>query len=307
MDEWEKAAGYLPMRLRGAALRVPEALRESVQEIRLRAGAPLTFSTPAAEWMLSEQDGVVIDRRPDTLMASRQELQECFQRLCEYSVHSHQEELRRGFISTSYGCRAGVAGSTVVENGNITSVRDITSLCIRIARQHLGCANRLLPVVVPRQFPRSTLICGEPSSGKSSLLKDLARSLSEGGTGRRYRVSVVDERGELSHEGLLAGCDVLRFCPKAAGIEQAIRCLAPDVVLFDELGGEAETEAVCRCLHGGVAAIATAHCRDLGDLRRRRAVAQALREGAFEQVVLLAGRGSPGTVKRVIPVAELSL
>lgn len=307
MEEWEKAAGYLPARLRTAALRVPDAVRESVQEIRLRADAPLAFSAPAAEWMLSERDGLVVDRRPDVVVASRRELQECFQRLCDYSIHSHQEELRRGFVSTSLGCRAGVAGSAVLENGAVTSIRDITSICIRIARRHIGCADRLLPLVLPRGVPRSTLICGEPSSGKSSLLRELARTLSEGEAGRRCRVSVVDERGELSYGGGLSDCDVLRFCPKAAGIEQAIRCLAPEIVVFDELGSEEETEAVCRCLHSGVAAVATVHCREPGDLRRRPAVARALRAGAFDQLVLLAGRGMPGRVKRVLPVSELSL
>ena len=186
-------------------------------------------------------------------ICTKQELEETFEALCEYSVHSHQQELRQGYISTRSGCRAGVAGTTVVEGGRVVSMRSITSLCIRVARPHPGCAASLARALTDsRGRVHSALLCGEPSSGKSSLLRDLARQLSQGLTGRRYRVSVIDERGELSGvpeapgQASLRNCDVLLYCPKPAGIGQAVRCLAPDVLLFDELGVRADPEAVCQ-------------------------------------------------------------
>lgn len=152
---------------------------------------------------------------------------------------------------------------------------------------------------------RSALIAGEPSSGKTSLLRDLARQLAGGRMGRRYRTVVVDERGELSGEGGLSECDVLLHCPKGAGIQQAVRCLAPDVILFDELGSAEEVQAVLAGLNAGVAAVASAHCRDIPSLLRRPCVRMALDSGAFDCVVALDGRKSPGVWRRIYETGEL--
>lgn len=243
MDSFERAAGYLPADLRELLRKIPPALRLEIQEIRLRADAPLILSAPSGEWAVSGTGQVTEKAETAGRICTKQELEETFEALCEYSVHSHQQELRRGYISTRSGCRAGVAGTTVVEGGQVVSMRSITSLCIRVARPHPGCAASLARALTDsRGRVHSALLCGEPSSGKSSLLRDLARQLSQGLTGRRYRVSVIDERGELSGvpeapgQASLRNCDVLLYCPKPAGIGQAVRCLAPDVLLFDELG-----------------------------------------------------------------------
>lgn len=303
MDSFESAAGYLPAGLRDILRGIPASLRDETQEIRLRANAPLLLSAPSGEWAVTAAGRVTAQAEQDGRVCTRQELEETFEALCEYSVHTHQQELRQGYISTRSGCRAGVAGSAVVENGQVVSMRGITSLCIRVARPHPGCAAALAKALTDgRGQVHSALLCGEPSSGKSSLLRDLARQLSLGLTGRRYRVSVIDERGELSGvpeapgQASLRGCDVLLYCPKPVGIAQAVRCLAPDVLLFDELGSEDEVDAVTAGLFAGVSAIASAHCRDGKSLLRRKAVQRALESGAFDYIVMLAGRGHPGEV-----------
>lgn len=162
----------------------------------------------------------------------------------------------------------------MVEDGAVVSVRTLTSLCIRVARSHNGCADELKRLL-DRDGLRGMLICGEPSSGKSSLLRDLARQLADDGR----RVAVVDERGELSGHLPLPRCDVLKGYPKPEGIQQAVRCLAPDVVIFDELGTGEETDAVCAGLNAGVTAIASAH-------------------GAGYPFSAAAGAGTPGAAQR---------
>lgn len=305
MGEFTGAIASIPADLRTVLAQVPTEIQETVQEIRLRAGAPVVLSTPQTQWFV-KTDGQVTTIAGNHLMrCSTAQLTDCFQMLCEYSVHTHQQELRNGYISTRSGCRIGVAGSAVVENGEIVSMRAITSLCIRVARAHIGCARLLARQLTADGGIPSTLLCGEPSSGKSSLLRDLARQLVEGSGGRRWRVAVVDERGELSGEGQLCGCDVLLYCPKVKGIEQAVRCLAPDVVLFDELGTEEELRAVAGSLQCGVAVIASAHCRDTASLLRRPGMADALHNQAFTRIALLAGREAPGTVARLWTVEEL--
>ena len=304
---FEKAAAYLPSGLQRYLVRLPDGLKRRVQEIRLRAGGPLVLSAPDGEWRLDTGGEPVLHSRRPLVECSPAQLEECFLRLCNFSVHTHQAEICRGFVTADDGCRAGIAGSAVREGDRIVSVRGITSLCLRVSRRHDGCAGELYRLVSDQGRLRSALLCGEPASGKSSLLKDLARQLSEGGDGEgpRYRVSVADERGELSGGSGLSGCDVLRGYPKAEGIEQAVRCLAPDVVLFDELGSLEETAAVLQGLNAGVAAITTAHCRDVPSLLRRPQLKAALLSGAFDYVVFLEGRKNPGHIARVLKAGDL--
>ena len=173
MDSFERAAGYLPADLRELLRKIPPALRLEIQEIRLRADAPLILSAPSGEWAVSGTGQVTEKAETAGRICTKQELEETFEALCEYSVHSHQQELRQGYISTRSGCRAGVAGTTVVEGGQVVSMRSITSLCIRVARPHPGCAASLARALTDsRGRVHSALLCGEPSSGKSSFHRD---------------------------------------------------------------------------------------------------------------------------------------
>lgn len=305
MTEFQTACANLPPDLRDTLHRVPDRLQACTQEIRLRANAPIILSTPDGEKLVRRNGEPSEYERVDLLICTQRLLDDCFQSLCDYSVHTHQQEIREGYISTKNGCRVGVAGSIVTQNREILSMRSITSLCIRVARRHEGCSSALLRRLLVDGVPHSTLICGEPSSGKSSLLRDLASQLSLGRTGRRYRVAVVDERGELSANGVLANCDVLLHCPKGQGVQLAVRSLAPEFVVFDELGSREETEAVRAGLNSGVTAIASAHCRDFTTLLHRPAVRTALEDGLFEQVVVLAGRDKPGSIENVYETGDL--
>lgn len=289
----EQAAALLPPAIREVLARVPPIIQRQTQEIRLRLNAPLTLSLPDGDWTTP------------LFVCTGDQLYSTFERLCEYSVHSHQEELRQGYIRLKNGCRAGVAGTAVTENGRVVSVREITSICLRVARLHEMCAKDLAFTLSNGGRLHAALLCGEPGSGKTSLLRDLIRCFAVGDATRQFRMAVVDERGELQMAGV--PCDTLVGCPKAVGIEQALRNLAPEGIAFDELGDTAETAAVLRCLNSGVAAFATLHADGVEALRRRPVARQALQSGAFEYAVLLAGRREPGRVAKVLPVAELAL
>lgn len=305
MTEFQNAIACLPTSVRAVLEKTSSQVQRETQEIRLRVGAPITLSTGKRELLVTSSGETTELWRTSLYVCDQGQITDCFQSLCEYSVHTHQQEICRGYISTRTGCRAGLAGTVVTEEGEIVSMRQITSICLRVARNHEGCASAVLPALLDNNRIRGTLLCGEPSSGKTSLLRDIANQLSAGVKGRRYRVAVIDERGELSYGHTLKNCDVLLFSPKGAGIQQAVRCLAPDVVIFDELGTMEETQAVTAGLNAGVAVITSAHGRSMQDLQRRPPVAAALHTGAFERIVLLKGRLQPGIPAEVVSMEEL--
>lgn len=291
-DGFEEAVALLPQPLQEVLMRVPSSIRDRVQEIRLRNNAPITLSLPNSDYIVSNA------------LCKVNDLSNAFENLCDYSVHAHQNELRQGYIHTKNGCRAGVAGTAVVENGEVVSVRNVTSICLRIAREHGGCAKGIAFTVVNGGKLHGLLLCGEPASGKTSLLRDLVRILTIGEVDRPFRLTVVDERGELSR-GTPLPCEVLVGYPKAVGIEQALRTLSPEGIVFDELGSAAEVAAVVRSLNSGVAAIASLHADSVEALRRRVVARQALQSGAFEYVALLAGRQQPGQIAKVLSAKEV--
>ena len=290
MTNWDVLRPYLPQEWVNALAKLPPSVGECVQEVRLRADCPVTVSLPQGERYLTAQ-GVSCVPSPDGFFCDAPRLEACFLAFCDHSVYAHQWELAQGYLAVSGGIRVGVAGTAVTRDGAVHAVRQVTALCIRLPRQVAGCARRLLPVVLPDGRPVSTLLIGPPSCGKTTLLRDLAAQLSA----RRYRVAVVDERGELSLG--LSGCDLLKGYPKAQGVRQAVRCLAPDCVLLDELGDGAEMEAVADGAHGGVAVIASMHGYAPQEMARQPFVQTLIRRRVFERWVFLRGRESPGEIR----------
>ncbi len=288
MEGLEQAMAVLPEQLKDALARVAPEARERAQDIRLRRGAPPLLIMPNGRLTLSAADCT------DDFLA------DTFEYLCEYSVYAHENEIRQGYICTKSGCRAGIAGTAVVKEGHITAMRDVTSICIRIRRNHPGSADAIVKVIAEGAL-QGVIICGEPSSGKSSLLRDLVISLA----GKRQRqIAVVDERGELFPRAFAYG-DVLTGYPKAAGVEQALRTLAPEGIAFDEMGNDAELATVLQCLNSGVAAFTTLHIQNQQQLLTRPIAQAALKSGAFPWVVLLKGRRFPGEIARIARAEEL--
>ena len=289
MTSWDVLAPYLPSAWLAALGRLPPQEQDSIQELRLRADEPLVLSFPDGDRYLCTTSSSAL-QQPNALVCRAEQLQECFLRFCEDSLYAHEAELRQGFLSVRGGIRVGLAGTAVLDGDSVRTIRRVTSLCVRLPRRHAGCAASLMPHLCRENGVVSTLLVGEPSSGKTSLLRDVAATLAA----RRVRVAVVDERGELVGEDALVGCDVLRGYPKAVGILQAVRCLAPQVVVFDELGDEAEIAAVSACAHAGVAVVASLHGRTPEGLACKRVVRELVRCEVFAQWVFLRGRCAPG-------------
>lgn len=279
MTDWSCLKGYLPDLWLAALAALPPAVGDSVQEIRLRVDQPVMLSLPSG------------CRRLGDFVCDRHWLQDCFMRFCQQAVYAHEWELSQGYLVVPGGIRVGVAGRAILDAGRVRGVRDVTSLCVRLPRRVTGCGALLAEFVIAAGYPVNTLLVGPPSSGKTTLLRDLSARLS-----RQYRVTVVDERGELAGLSGLDGCDVLLGYPKPTGMRQAVRCLAPEVVLFDELGTTEEVSSVADCAHAGVAVVATLHGRNPEELSCQPLVRSLLRRHIFARWVFLAGRESPGRI-----------
>ena len=289
MTNWNILKPYLPPEWMNCLTGLPPEVAQRVQEVRLRAGDPLTVSLPEGERYLGV-DGVTALRQRGLVLCSARQVEDCFLRFCDHSVYAHEWELRQGYLAVPGGIRVGLAGTAVMRQGEVASVQAVTALCIRLPRFVRGCAGWLRRVVTASGHPESTLVVGEPSSGKTTLLRDLAVGLAA----QHHRVTVVDERGEITGVERLPGCDVLLGYPKVEGIRQAVRCLAPEVVLFDELGDEREAAAVASCAHAGVAVVATLHGRTTAEMGWRPLPCLLLTQRAFSNWVFLSGRRSPG-------------
>ena len=284
MQYYTAAIRIFPEPLRRVLSLVPPLIQTYTQEIRLRAGQAVSLGYGGKEHDIQQ-------------LCSHEWLQQTVDVLSNGSLYAHQEELRCGFLTTADGCRVGIAGTAVIQAGHLVGYRDISALCVRIAREHQHCAEILHPLLYDGK-PHSILLCGEPSSGKTSLLRDSIRILKT----ESLSVAVIDERGELSVKNI--GCDVMKFTPKAKGLEQAIRCLAPQVVVFDELGDEIEWQAVTDAMLRGVPTVTTVHCRDPRELICRNGALNALQSGIFEHLVVLEGKEQPGRIKAIYKTEE---
>jgi len=287
---------------------IPPPHLDGLEEIRLRVGQPLLLNMGQQEYALSRQGALVKELR-QAYRVQADDLYKTILSISDNSLYAFEEEIRRGYITIPGGHRVGLAGQVVMENEQIKTVKDFSSLSFRIARQMQGCSQPLLEHIYRRQpCPLSTLIISAPRCGKTTLLRDLARNIADGSpAGPACTVSVIDERSELagSYRGkaqMDVGCrtDVLDGCPKALGMMMAIRALGPQVIVTDEIGRQEDMEALLECSNAGVAVIASLHARDLEEARRRPLIRQLLETGVFQTMITLSRRRGPGTLEEIV-------
>lgn len=255
-----------------------------ITEIRLRSGKPAAFRIHN-RIVYAEASGYSIIPNCRSIIITRSQLEDCFFKLCNHSVHSHENEISQGYISLSGGCRAGVCGTVVSRSDGSVGLRDISSINIRIAHEVKGCA-----VTLSNKCQGGVLICGAVHSGKTTLLRDYIRELSDGGK----TVALIDCRGEISgsYQGVPTldigvNTDVIVGGSKQTGIENAIRAMSPDVVAFDEIGNAQELEAIKSCLNCGVSVVTTLHVNDINELIIRNRNLPVLNTDAFQDIVVL--------------------
>lgn len=287
-SRYEEACALLPGRLRSAAMTIDRRQKAETEELRLRIGRPLHLSQPQGEVPL-----------PQTRV-TRSDLEQVLDRATEYSRYTAAETLRHGYLTAAGGFRVGVCGTALPSDDQNEGVRDVSSLTIRIPRVREGAAWPVLGELVEAGRPLSTLVLSPPGGGKTTLLRDLVRLLSQGSElCPPQRVALVDERGELAavHRGrpqLEVGShtDVMDGCPKHLAVPMLLRAMTPQVIALDEVALPADVEAVAAAAGCGVTLLATVHAVSLRDLEERPVGRALLECGVFRRAVLIEGAGT---------------
>ena len=272
--------------------------REKLQEIRLRCGHPLFLT----------YEGKEVERQDITI--NKVDVEQIFQWLCGYGVYAYQEEIAKGYITIQGGHRVGIGGKVLVdEEGRIIHMKNISSLLIRVSHDVRGVADSILDRVYDKGNLQNTLILAPPGCGKTTLLRDLVRQISDGNVyGRGQNVSLIDEREEVS--AVYAGIptlhvgkrtDVISGCEKVHAMERCLRALGPEVVAVDEVYCEKDLEAIKR-LHGcGCVILATHHAYSFEDFKKKTFGKEVMELGIFQRFVVLEKKAGKYGISGVFP------
>lgn len=289
--------------------KLPHSLKQRITEIRLRTGLPLMIATGSSDNMVAEAGHLVQDNC-QALIITQADLLKTLQIISRNSLYALENEVRSGFITIVGGHRVGLAGQALLEGGQVKSLKNISSLNIRVAREVKGCADSLMPWLSNQGQALSALILSPPRCGKTTIVRDIARQLSTGVQTlglAGMQVGIVDERSEIaaSQHGtptmdIGPRTDILDGCPKATGMLMLIRSMAPQVIITDELGREEDALAVEEALHAGVNVIATAYGRSVAEMKRRPHVGRLVDKGYFDRLITLSDHPAMGTIAQIV-------
>jgi stage III sporulation protein AA len=302
----EQIVKFFPQRLRSYFDALTEEDVKRLQEVRLRVNRPLNLLFADQDLFLGKT-GLQGDPMKGA-MVSKEDLGQAILFLSNHSIYALDEELRQGFITIPGGHRVGFVGYGVIKEGELKQIKEFSGVNFRITRELRGCADPIMPYLLTEVGDlHHTMIISPPRCGKTTLLRDLIRQLSNGVRGfDGIKIGVVDERSELagSFQGvprhdLGIRTDVLDHCPKSSGMYLLIRSMSPQVIATDEIGSAHDVAAIQEAVNAGIRLITTVHGRDLQELEQRPILHELLHKRIFTRYVILSARSSPGTIEGI--------
>jgi len=274
-------------------------LEKQVQEIRIKIDKPIIINLAKGEILLP-------------YVVKEEDMKQILVKISNYSLYAYEEEIKQGYITIRGGHRIGIAGECVLVKGEIRTIRNISSINIRICREVIGCSNELMKYISYNDRVYNTLIVSPPKCGKTTILRDIARNISEGmpiiGL-RGKKVSIIDERSEIAacYNGVPqlnigVRSDVLDNCLKREGMIMAIRSLSPDILICDEIGTKGDIEALNMAFNSGVNVVVTIHGYNIEDIYNRNIFKDLLDNKILERIVILSNRNKVGNIEKIYSV-----
>ena len=264
-----------------SGIRIPAEIENRVTDIHISVNKPVTLYT-------------YNDKYETSISYSSKDINDLFLKINDYSLYRQSTNIKNGYIILNSKYRCGICGTAVYKNNELVTIKNISSINIRVPRNVKGAADEVVKSCKAKLL-YGVLLVGEPSSGKTTVLKDLVTQLGD------YRVALLDERNEL-----YCGqkCDVISGINKKEGISRLMRTMSPEIIVCDELDS-GDTSAIECAVSSGVCVIASAH----GDLNAkfiRPALKDLLETGAFNTVIQLSSRECPGKIRRIYSIEELN-
>ena len=296
MDE-EEILKVLPLRIIQELKKIVS--KEKIQEIRIKVNKPIIINLNDKEVILKYETTI-------------NDIKEILVKISNDSLYAYEEELNQGYITIKGGHRIGIAGECVIVDGKVRTIRNISSLNIRICREVIGCSNELIKFIINKDRVYNTLIVSPPKCGKTTILRDISRNISNGiplESFKGKKVSIIDERSEIasSFNGIPQldvgiRTDILDNCLKKDGMLMAIRSLSPEIIICDEIGTIGEIEALNMAFNSGVNIIVTIHGYSIEDIYARDVFKPLIENCILERIVILSNKKGPGTIENIYSI-----
>ncbi|SEQ20166.1 stage III sporulation protein AA [Virgibacillus subterraneus] len=291
----EEILRLFPERIRRAIQSKTKDRWKVMQEIRFRLNQPVELIfDDHTEWI----ESIKPDRNESIFVLNQ---------LSEFSLYRMEDELREGYVTIEGGHRVGLSGKVNTLNGAVKAIQYIAFFNIRIAKQKVGAALSLIPYLYTDSNYQNTLFIGAPQTGKTTLIRDVARLIGTGwSTVSAQKVGIIDERSEIggSKKGipqhdLGLRTDVMDACPKAEGMMMMIRSMSPEVLIVDEIGSANDVQALMEAINAGVTVICTIHGKSIEELKKRPSLKPLFEYDVFQRIVLLDRQRKPGYIHRI--------
>ncbi len=263
---------------------------EQSEEIRIRLNRSIIFKTFKKEYFVYKDMEISdIFCEKSIYKPTIEDINQTIETMGDYSIYALEQEMKNGFITLKGGFRVGITGKVIVEDDKIKTIKNISSINIRIAREIKGCSDKILKYVNKPSI-KSTIIISPPNCGKTTLLRDIIRNISD----YKENVGLIDERSEIA--GTYMGdiqldvgkrTDVLDRCPKSEGMIMLLRSMSPSVIAVDEIGSDKDIEAIEKIANSGIKIICTIHAYNIEDIKQKCNIKNILNKKVFERYIVL--------------------
>ena len=307
---------YLCPNIRNIIKKLPDDFKSILEEIRLRINRPLMVFGRQKDYFVDKNGGLSLTP-VNSYCISRENIEKTLQFASNYSIYSVEDELKNGYITIHGGHRIGIVGKVLMDYRGIRTLKDFSGLNIRVSREKIGIASEVMPHIIDSRGEfLNTLLVSPPQCGKTTLLRDIIRMVSEGVPYMNFRglkVGVVDERSELGacfqgvpQNNLGPRTDILDCCPKAEGMMMLIRAMSPQVIATDEIGRTEDSVAMKEAMMAGIKLVTTVHGRSLENILSKNIIGKLVRDGVFERIIFLSNSEGVGTIDSIVDGMSLT-